>query len=253
MEQHHVLGINKFLIALMVLAASLMLSCSVGRAVRLPSAVKIGSERYYVDTLRQRWGRIGDAPYVTYLYFRNEHDTIVGTEKAHVVAKDVKDVIVHDSSNSIVAEYYADYIHPYYYAEDTLDKVPDSLLNEMCFKLNGALSPSVSKLMTDNHTFFSIEILVGSNGLILESVQRIFMDTLRYDKEMLDLCAKVDKATKSAPIYFPGSIWMRENGIPHGQIRFFLMMTEDGFVSPDGNQIENIFRHSKLNKPDRYN
>lgn len=239
---------NKILLAFVVLAFSLTLSCSVSRPLRLPSAVEIGDERYYVDTLRQRWGRFGDAPYVTGLFFRNERDTIIDTPKAFVDTRGAKDVIVRDSSDNIVAEYYADCIHPIYYAEDVLDRIPDPVLNQMCFTINGVLSPSLCKQMTDSHTLFSIEILVGGNGLILESSQYIFMDYLRYDKEMLDLCTKVDKAIKSAPIYFPGSIWMRENGIPHGKIRFFLIMTEDGLACPDyaSNQISKLLQQSKI-------
>ena len=233
---------NRILALFAVLLSPLILSCGVGRSLVIPSEFAIGNEHYHVDTLKQRWGRLGDAPERTCLYFRSVRDTIVGTEKAYVYRANTHDVVVRDSSNRIIAEYCN--IHPIYYSDYLLPN-PDTVINQVLYALKDELSPRQCKRMTDNLTLFCVELLVGSNGLILESCQYVFMDSLRIDKEMLSLCAKLDRAVKNASVFFKGSIWMRENNIPYGSTRFSLMMTEDGLVYPSSSQRRKLTQQSR--------
>ena len=86
--------INKLLFATAILISLLFISCGIGRKLSIPSVVAIGNERYYVDTLKQPWGGFGDAPERTCLYFRNVHDTLVGSEIARVIRKEVSDYLI---------------------------------------------------------------------------------------------------------------------------------------------------------------
>ena len=236
---------NKLLFLTGALLLPLFLSCGVGRKLTVPSEVAIGNERYHVDTVKQRWGRFGGAPERTCLHFRNVRDTIVGTEKARVIREGVSDHLIRRDTidNKIVEEYLV--INPYYYSENTLEAIPDSVLNQALYTLNGELSTTLRRRMIDNLTLFCVELLVGSNGLILESCQYVFMDTLRIDKEVLDFCAKLDSAVKNASIFYKGSIWMQENDIPYGPTRIKLMMTEDGLVQPGYSQIRELIERGK--------
>lgn len=236
---------NKILFIVCLLLSPLFMSCGVVRTLAIPSSVVIGNERYYVDTLKQRWGRYGDAPERTCLYFRNKYDTLVGTERARVIRKDASDYLIRRDivNNQIVEEYLE--VNPYYYSENTLEEIPDSVLCRVLSVLSDELSPRQRKRMTENLTLFCVELLVGSNGLIQESCQYVFMDSLRIDKEMLNFCARLDKAVKNASVFFEGSIWMRENDIPYGPTRISLMVTEDGLVKPDYSQMEKLIQQSR--------
>lgn len=227
-----------------ILLLPLLLSCSAGRIGTLPSEVTIGNERYHVDTLKQRWGRVGDGPERTCLHFRNARNSIVGTQKAYIVCNDAHDVVVRDSSNRIIAEYYN--VHPYYYAEDTmLEEMPNAALYQALNALSDGVSPATRKRMAENHTLFCVELLVGKDGYVLESCQYIFMDSLKINKELLDFCAKVDHAFNHFSYRFNGSIWMKENNIPYGPIRTIFMMTEEGAVDPTPSQLKKFFKESR--------
>lgn len=237
--------INKLLFATAILISLLFISCGIGRKLSIPSVVAIGNERYYVDTLKQPWGRFGDAPERTCLYFRNVHDTLVGSEIARVIRKEVSDYLIRRDTvdNTVVEEFLV--VDPYYYSENTLEEIPDVVLNQALKALNDGLSPVQRRRVMDNLTLFCVELLVGSNGLILESCQYVFMDSLRIDKEMLDLCSKLDKSVKNASIFFEGSSWMRENDIPYGPTRIKLLMTEDGLVYPGFSQIRGLIEQDR--------
>ena len=236
---------NKPMILIGILLLPLLLSCSAGRIGAIPSEVTIGNERYHVDTLKQRWGRYGDAPEVTCLFFSNVRDTIVGTEKRFVVRYDTHDVVIRDSSNHIIAEY--SNIHPFYYGDDLLltETMPETLNNQVVYALKDELSPRQRKQMADNLTLFCVELLVGSNGLILEACQYIYMDSIRVDKQLLNFCAKLDQAVKNASVYYEGSIWMRENDIPYGPTRTKFIMTENGLVYPSFSQMDEFIHKSR--------
>ena len=234
---------NKPMILIGILLLPLLLSCSSARIGTIPSEVTIGNERYHVDTLKQRWGRGGDGPERTCLHFRNVRNSIVGTQKAYIVCNDAHDVVIRDSSNRIIAEYYN--VHPYYYAEDTmLEEMPNAALYQALNALSDGVSPATRKRMAENHTLFCVELLVGKDGYVLESCQYIFMDSLKINKELLDFCAKVDHAFNHFPYRFNGSIWMKENNIPYGPIRTIFMMTEEGVVYPTGFQINRFLQQS---------
>lgn len=235
---------NKILFLTGALLLPLFLSCGVGRRLTVPSRVAIGNERYYVDTVKQRWGRFGDAPERTCLHFRNVRDTIVGTAKSFFpIRKDTHDVLVRDSKENIIAEYRIG--SPAGYGDMILYGQSDTLVSQVLYALRDELSPLQRRRMTDNLTLFCVELLVGSNGLVLESCQHVFMDNLRIDKEMLDFCAKLDKAVKNASVLYKGSIWMLENEVPYAPTRIKLMMTEDGLVQPGYSQIRELIERGK--------
>lgn len=220
----------RIIVLLAVLLSPLFLSCG----MVVPSEIAIRNERYYVDTLQQRWGRIGNAPKVTCVFFRSAHDTIVGTERARVIRRDANPYFFVRSdtlSNGIIEEEYIE-VNSYYYSENTLEDIPDSVLNQVLNALNNKLSPAACKRMADNHTYFCVELLVGEDGYVLESCQYIFMDNLRIEKELLDFCARIVHAFNSFPYRFNGSSYMKENNIPHGPTRTMFMMTEEGVVHP---------------------
>ena len=208
----------------------------------------IGKERYHVDTVRQRWLRLGDAPECTCLYFKNVRDKIIDTEKACVVSDGAYDVIIRDRRSKEILEEYSE-IHPIFYADVTLrDELTDTLVNQVLSGLKDELSPSARRRMANDHAVFSIDLLVGNDGLVRESSLYVFMDSLRRDRELLEFCAKVDKAFKEGSLFFKGSIWMKVNDIPHGQIRLRLIMTEDGLECPKSSW-STLLRESKLIRP----
>ena len=234
---------NRCVILLGLLLSSFLLSCSVGRRLTIPSEVSIGNVRYCVDTLQERWGRAPDAPDFTCLYFRNVHDTIVGTDKARVIIWDAYDIVVPDSIEYINPECFD--INPFLYEDVTLLSEMEAVTEQILHGFKDNLSPEARKRMTDNLLYFCIELLVGDNGMILESCQYVFMDSLRIDQELLNLCAKVDKAIKSAPVIYKGITWMRKYDIPYAPTRLLLMMTADGLVYANSDQTHKLFRQSK--------
>lgn len=240
---------NRILALFAAVLSPLILSCGVGRSLVIPSEFAIGNERYHVDTLKQRWGRVGDAPERTCLHFRNVRNTIVGTDKARAVRRDTNysDFLIRRDTlaNGLIEEEYI-VVNPYYYSENTLlEEMPNAALYQALNALSDGVSPATRKRMAENHTLFCVELLVGKDGYVLESSQYIFMDSLKINKELLDFCAKVDHSFNHFPYRFNGSIWMKENNIPYGPIRTFFLMIEEGTVHPTPTQLTKFFEESR--------
>lgn len=231
-----------------ILLLPLLLSCSSARIGTIPSEVTIGNERYHVDTLKQRGrGRSSPGmPEVTCLFFRNERDTIVGTDRARVIIHDPTPYLIRrDTVDNVIIEELIEIFNTYSYGDVVLLPIPDTLTYQVLYTLKDELSPRQRKRMADNHTLFYVELLVGSNGSILEACQYIYMDSIRVDKQLLNFCAKLDQAIKKTSVFFPGSTWMLENNIPYGPTRTHFIMTENGLVDPSSSQMREFIHKSR--------